>query len=212
MYFRAGITGHLYVFTLGRCLLKRRIEFQISPRLSVDKLANKAPDSSAALGNGGRMDVSTPRAPHFFDAVDWLGFAITSMVVFAIYLRTITPDLALGYGGIFATSALYGGPALPPGYPVQTLYSWAIIKLLPFGNIAFRVALASSLAGAFAAGVLALFVSSSAKSVWADLFAGRLGMSGTQKYYGWSQAAREAWAWDLSALFGAGLSCLIHGH
>ncbi|HEY0455006.1 MAG TPA: DUF2723 domain-containing protein [Verrucomicrobiae bacterium] len=118
--------------------------------------------------------MSTPRAPHFFDAVDWLGFAITSMVVFAIYLRTITPDLALGYGGIFATSALYGGPALPPGYPVQTLYSWAIIKLLPFGNIAFRVALASSLAGAFAAGLLALFVSSSSRSLWADSFAARL--------------------------------------
>ena len=47
----------------------------------------------------------------------------------------------------------------PPGYPVWTLYSWLFVTLLPFSNIAWRVAVGSAVAAALACGLVALMVS-----------------------------------------------------
>jgi hypothetical protein len=82
-------------------------------------------------------------------------------VVLVVYLRTLAPEVTLEYSGILSTSAKYAGVAHPPGYPVWTLYSWLFVALLPFSNIAWRVAVGSAVAAALACGLVALMVSRS---------------------------------------------------
>jgi hypothetical protein len=54
---------------------------------------------------------------------------------------------------------MYAGVPATPGLPLWTLYAWAFTKLLPFSNIAWRIAVSSAVAGALACGVIALSVS-----------------------------------------------------
>jgi hypothetical protein len=95
----------------------------------------------------------------FFQRTDWLGFGLTAVVALAVYLHTLAPEVTLEYSGILSTSAKYAGVAHPPGYPVWTLYSWLFVTLLPFSNIAWRVAVGSAVAAALACGLVALMVS-----------------------------------------------------
>ena len=95
----------------------------------------------------------------FFQAIDWLGFGLTVVVVLAVYLCSLAPEVTLRYSGLLSTSAKYGGVAYPPGFPVWTLYSWLFVHLLPFSNIAWRVAVGSAVAAALASGLVALMVS-----------------------------------------------------
>jgi len=80
-------------------------------------------------------------------------------VVLVVYLRTLAPEVTLEYSGALSTSAKYAGVAQPPGYPVWTLYSWLFVTLVPFSNIAWRVALGSAVAAALACSWVALMVS-----------------------------------------------------
>ena len=96
--------------------------------------------SEAAFIPGGRL----------FRPVDWIAFVLVSFVVMAGYLLTIAPDLTLEDSGELAVASMYAGVPHPPGYPVWTVYTWLFTKLLPFSNIAWRVAVSS----AFAAAVL----------------------------------------------------------
>lgn len=98
-----------------------------------------------------------PRGP-FFSRTDWLSFGGASAVVFIVYLLTLTPEVGLGYSGMFAGGAMYAAVPFPAGFPVWTLYSWPFTVLLPWSNIAWRVAVASALAGALACGLVALMV------------------------------------------------------
>jgi hypothetical protein len=66
---------------------------------------------------------------------------------------------------MLAASANYGGISIPPGYPLWNLYGWLFIKLVPFSNIGWRLALSSSIAGALACGLLALMVSRGATTI-----------------------------------------------
>src|ERR1017187_8102287 len=95
----------------------------------------------------------------FFQRTDWLSFGLTAVVALAVYLHTLAPEVTLEYSGILSTSAKYAGVAHPPGYPVWTLYSWLFVTLLPFSNIAWRVAVGSAVAAALACGLVALMVS-----------------------------------------------------
>jgi hypothetical protein len=95
----------------------------------------------------------------FFQRTDWLSFGLTAVVVLVIYLRTLAPEVTLEYSGALSTSAKYAGVAQPPGYPVWTLYSWFFVTLVPFSNIAWRVAVGSAVAAALACGLVALMVS-----------------------------------------------------
>jgi hypothetical protein len=105
-----------------------------------------------------------PAAPDArLDRADWLSFAATSLLSFIGYLLTLAPSITLEWSGILTTSAMYGGVGPPQGYPVWTIYSWLFIKLLPFGNPAWRVAVGSAVAGALACGLVALIVSRSGK-------------------------------------------------
>lgn len=93
-----------------------------------------------------------------FRRTDWLTFIITTVFVWVGYYLTLAPDLTLEDSGELATASFYAGIPHPPGYPVWTIYTW-FWTLLPFGNVAWRVGLASATAGALACGLLALLVS-----------------------------------------------------
>jgi tetratricopeptide (TPR) repeat protein len=93
-----------------------------------------------------------------FRRIDWISFAVTTLIVFLGYWWTLAPDLTLEDCGELSVGSMYAGVPHPPGYPVWTLYSW-LFTLLPISNIAYRVALSSAVAGALSCGLVALMVS-----------------------------------------------------
>jgi hypothetical protein len=97
--------------------------------------------------------------PRFFQREDWLSFGLTALVALAIYLLTLAPDVGLEFEGQYTTGAAYGGVPITPGYPVWVMYSWVFTKLLPFSNLACRLAAGSAVAGALTGGIIALMVS-----------------------------------------------------
>lgn len=98
------------------------------------------------------------RAP-LFRRIDWWTFAATTLITLVGYLYTLAPDLTLEDCGELAVASYYAGVPHAPGYPVWTIYSWLFTVLLPFSNIAWRVAVSSAVAGALASGLLGLIVS-----------------------------------------------------
>ncbi len=90
---------------------------------------------------------------------DWIAALITTALTLAGYLWTIAPDVTLEDSGELAVASYYAGVPHPPGYPVWTLYTWLFTVLLPFSNIAWRVAVSSAVAAALSSGILALMVS-----------------------------------------------------
>src|SRR5215472_10420892 len=99
------------------------------------------------------------RVPALFRKIDWLTFAITFVAVLVGYYLTMAPQLTLEDSGELATGSYYAAIPHPPGYPVWTIYTWLWTVLVPFKNIAWRVALGEAVGGALAAGLLALLVS-----------------------------------------------------
>lgn len=99
------------------------------------------------------------KTPPLFRRIDWLAFFITTLVVFTGYYLTLAPELTLEDSGELAVGSMYAGIPHPPGYPVWTLYTWLFSTLVPIGNIAYRVAMASALSGALSCGLLAFLVS-----------------------------------------------------
>ena len=90
------------------------------------------------------VNVAMPKPPPLFRAADWLSFGITTLVMFLSYMYTLAPDLTLEDSGELAVGSFYAGVPHPPGYPVWTIYTWLFTVLLPFSNIAYRVAVSSS--------------------------------------------------------------------
>ncbi|HTH46218.1 MAG TPA: DUF2723 domain-containing protein [Candidatus Limnocylindria bacterium] len=118
-----------------------------------------APAPKAAESATETVPPAIPAPPRLFRRVDWLTFAITTLIVLIGYLYTIAPDLTLEDSGELAVGSMYAGVPHPPGYPVWTLYTWLFTKLIPFSNIAFRVAVSSAVAAAFSAGLVGLLIS-----------------------------------------------------
>src|ERR1051326_300845 len=106
----------------------------------------------------GKTGLIAPHPAPLFRKTDWLTFLITFGVVWVGYYLTLAPELTLEDSGEFATGSFYAGIPHPPGYPVWTIYTW-LWTLLPFKNIAWRVALGEATGGALAAGLLGLLVS-----------------------------------------------------
>ena len=106
-----------------------------------------------------KTDQALAAGERFFRPVDWLAFAITTLIALVGYCLTISPDLTLEDSGELAVASMYAGVPHPPGYPVWTLYTWLFTELVPISNIAFRVALSSAVAAAFSSGLLALLTS-----------------------------------------------------
>jgi tetratricopeptide (TPR) repeat protein len=94
-----------------------------------------------------------------FRRIDWLTLLITCGIVWVIYFLTLAPELTLEDSGELVTGSLYAGIPHPPGYPVWTIYSWLWTVLVPWGNPAWRVALAEAFLGGLACGLLSLMVS-----------------------------------------------------
>jgi len=117
---------------------------------------SQAPVSSGA--SKGRPTSIPPRAS-LFRRVDWVTFGVTTLITLLAYLCTLAPDLTLEDSGELAVGSYYAGVPHAPGYPIWTIYSWLFTVLLPFSNVAWRVAVSSAVAAAFANGLLGLIVS-----------------------------------------------------
>jgi hypothetical protein len=99
-----------------------------------------------------------PVAP-LFRGIDWLSMLIAFAVVWVIYFICLAPEVTLEDSGELCTASYYAGIPHPPGYPFWTIYTWLWTVLVPFKNIAWRVALAEASTAAMSCGVLALMVS-----------------------------------------------------
>ncbi|MDB6022674.1 MAG: putative system TPR-repeat lipoprotein [Pedosphaera sp.] len=95
----------------------------------------------------------------FFRKVDWLTLGIATLLIFIGYFLTVAPDVTLEDSGELATGSYYAGVPHPPGYPLWTIMTHLFTLIFPVGNIAYRVAVASAVASALAAGFLGLLVS-----------------------------------------------------
>ena len=111
---------------------------------------------AAAPPSGTEPPVSRPP---LFRRIDWLTFGLTTLVTLIGYLVTLAPDLTLEDSGELAVGSFYAAVPHAPGYPVWTVYSWLFTVLLPFSNVAWRVAVSSAVAAALANGLLGLVVS-----------------------------------------------------
>ena len=93
-----------------------------------------------------------------FRPIDWLTMVFTFAVVMGTYYVTLAPELTLEDSGELCTGSFYAGIPHPPGYPFWAIYSWVWTKILPWGNIAWRVEVGEALAAALACGLVALMV------------------------------------------------------
>ena len=126
-----------------------------------NRIRRKTPPNLVRLPVGtlqNRHSIRIQPLPPLFRRIDWVTFAITTLLTFLGYYLTLAPDLTLEDAGELAVGSYYAGVPHPPGYPVWTIYTW-LFTLIPYSNIAWRVALSSAVAGAFACGLLALLVS-----------------------------------------------------
>lgn len=110
---------------------------------------------AAADSAGG---VAAERGP-LFRRIDWITFAVSTLLTLVVYLITLAPDLTLEDSGELAVGSYYAAVPHAPGYPIWTIYSWLFTVLIPFSNVAFRVAVSSAVAAALANGLLGLIVS-----------------------------------------------------
>lgn len=151
----------------GKKRQNRTAENQSSPAANKPKkadLSQRPPETPFAFF----QQEKKPDAPveKLFHKVDWIAFGITTFVVMLGYYLTLAPDLTLEDSGELAVGSMYAGIPHPPGYPVWTLYTWLFTELVPFYNIAWRVALSSAVAGAFSCGIIAMMVSRGTRSMF----------------------------------------------
>ena len=106
----------------------------------------------------GKLPPPGPVAP-LFRRIDWIVFGIAFLVMWAIYLLTLAPELTLEDSGELCTGSYYAGIPHPPGYPFWSIYSWLWTVILPIGNVAWRVEVGESFGIAMGCGLLALMVS-----------------------------------------------------
>ncbi len=99
------------------------------------------------------------RTTALFRPIDWLSLLLTTLFVFIGYFYTLAPDMTLQDSGELSVASMYAGVPHPPGYPVWTIYTWIFTKIIPFGNMAWRVGISSAFAGALTCGLIALMVS-----------------------------------------------------
>jgi thioredoxin-like negative regulator of GroEL len=127
--------------------------------MNSDKTNPAKPGETSPRTPAKSAETSTSPKTRLFRRIDWWTFLLVTTVVMIGYWLTLAPDLTLEDSGELAVASLYAGIPHPPGYPVWTVYTWLWAKLIPFENIAWRVALGGAFAGALACGLLGLIVS-----------------------------------------------------
>jgi tetratricopeptide (TPR) repeat protein len=120
-----------------------------------------APAPSTAASKPPAAPPQPPIGPikPLFRKIDWLTLAITVGIVWVVYFMCLAPEVTLEDSGELCTASYYAGIPHPPGYPFWTIYTWFWTVLIPFKNIAWRVALAEASTAAMGCGVLAFMVS-----------------------------------------------------
>src|SRR2546423_5730112 len=121
--------------------------------------AAPVPASAAAPPQKPSGTPSIPTPAPLFRRIDWFTFLITFAIVLVGYLLTLAPEQTLEDSGELATGSFYAGIPHPPGYPVWTVYTWMWTRILPIGNIAWRVSVGVAVGSAVAAGLLGMLVS-----------------------------------------------------
>src|SRR5579863_2553856 len=115
--------------------------------MSADKAKTNVETHKPAAGkSGGAQPPIQPNValPPLFRPIDWLTFGLAVLLAFVGYFLTLAPEVTLQDSGELATGSFYAGVPHPPGYPLWTIYTWLFTKLVPFGNVAYRVAMASA--------------------------------------------------------------------
>ncbi len=133
------------------------------PKMAMAKPAETKPEPKrGGSGSSGKTAAPPPPpavVPNLFRRWDWITFWVSTVLVLIGYIYTLAPDVTLEDSGELAVASYYAGVPHPPGYPVWTIYTWLFTVLVPFSNIAWRVALSSAVAGAFSCGLVGLLVS-----------------------------------------------------
>ena len=93
------------------------------------------------------------RIAGFFPYRSWIPTLLVFLLSMTLYLLTLAPTVTGEDSGELIAAAYGQGVAHPPGYPLWTLLAAFMIKILPFGAIAWRVNLLSALLAALAAGI-----------------------------------------------------------
>lgn len=88
--------------------------------------------------------------------VDFALSIALGLVVFFLYLSTLAPTLLFADGGEFQFVPYLLGISHPTGYPLYLLLGWLWSHLLPWGDVAFRMNLFSTLWGGITVGLLYL--------------------------------------------------------
>ncbi len=126
---------------------------QPSPKFPASKPARPVPPAAPALPS------PPARVPPLFRRIDWLALLICFAVVETIYLLTLAPQVTLEDSGELLTGSFYAGIPHPPGYPFWAIYSWLWTRLVPFGNVAWRVELGQAAAMGMGCSLIAFMVS-----------------------------------------------------
>jgi hypothetical protein len=86
-------------------------------------------------------------------------FLLVGLLSLAIYVRTLAPTITWRNDGVdsgdLATAVATGGVPHPPGYPTYLVLG-EVFKLLPFGDVAYRLNLLSATCAALAAALMGL--------------------------------------------------------
>ena len=127
--------------------------------MSNGKAKTTGKNETVAAASLAKPVVPAAHVPPLFRPIDWFTFGVTTLLVWLGYYLTLAPDLTLEDSGELAVGSFYAGVPHPPGYPIWTIYTWFWSVLLPFKNVAWRVALGEATAGAVASGLLGLLVS-----------------------------------------------------
>jgi hypothetical protein len=135
------------------------------PQGAAAKAAPAAPTAKPGVASAPGKSAVTAQppaqgpVPPLFRRLDWLTALATFAIVWVVYFICLAPQVTLEDSGELCTASYYAGIPHPPGYPFWTIYTWLWTVLVPFKNIAWRVALAEASTAAMACGVLALMVS-----------------------------------------------------
>ncbi len=112
--------------------------------------------------------MSAERQPSWTRADLWCALAC-ACTAWAVYGYTLAPSVTMEDSGEFITAAAHLGVPHPPGYPLWTMLAWLCVKLLPFGNWAWRVNCLSAACGGAAVGMLALLIGASSRRFLASI-------------------------------------------